>query len=113
MEDPHDIEELFGTFEPESDSRQSSAADGKFLLEEGKDQGDEGDLWHAGSVLKELKPGQDAFPNTDSYRDGEVNPTGIRVYDFSDNGITMTFKVEGVTARTTGFRLTSYLRMFF
>ena len=71
-------------------------ADGNFYLEEGVDQGHEGDLWHAGSVLQELGPGSDAFPNTDSYHDGVITPTGIRIYDFSAGDVTMTFKVEGL-----------------
>ena len=121
-------------------------ADGHYTLEEKKDQGDDGDLWHAGSALKELGPGPDirleigrdgtslvsgslkshsgrkkhkkkeenahgttsskknpsedenqplqSFPNTDSYHNGEVKSTGIRIFGFSESGVKMTFKVS-------------------
>lgn len=80
-------------------------ADGNFYLEEGVDQGHEGDLWHAGSVLQELGPGPDAFPNSDSYRDGVITPTGIRIYDFSVSDVTMTFTVGGLGEDNTPFTI--------
>lgn len=70
-------------------------ASGKFNLEEAVNQGDEGDLWHAGSTLKELIPGNGQYPNTDSYQGGVVG-TGVRIFGFSDSGAMMTFQVEGL-----------------
>lgn len=70
-------------------------ADGSYDLEEGKNHGSEGDLWHADSVLKEIKPGSRTFPSTDTYEAGAVENTGIRIYDFSRSGAVMTFKVGG------------------
>mmetsp|Transcript_19681 Transcript_19681/g.41280 ORF Transcript_19681/g.41280 Transcript_19681/m.41280 type:complete len:1475 (-) Transcript_19681:335-4759(-) len=75
------------------------AADGNYDLERGTNQGDDGDLWHAGSKLTELLPnGGDKgnFPNTDAYQNGHVRSTGIRISGFSESGIVMTFLVEGL-----------------
>mmetsp|Transcript_25905 Transcript_25905/g.47627 ORF Transcript_25905/g.47627 Transcript_25905/m.47627 type:complete len:580 (-) Transcript_25905:140-1879(-) len=75
------------------------AANGKYDLEQGANQGDEGDLWHAGSKLAELGPGPNTFPNTDFYQKKKVGQTGIRIYGFSVNGNIMTFSVEGLTKK--------------
>ncbi|KAL3806354.1 hypothetical protein ACHAXA_007695 [Cyclostephanos tholiformis] len=72
------------------------AADGKYDLEMGTNQGDSGDLWHSGSALKELNSGSATYPNTDSYQGGSVTPTGVRIYGFGDSGNFMTFRVAGL-----------------
>ena len=84
------------------------SADGKYDLERGVNQGDSGDLWSRSTssstmsgLLNELKAGSDQYPNTDSYQNGIVTETGIRIYGFSESGNTMTFKVEGLPPATT------------
>lgn len=75
------------------------AADGNYDLERGANQGDGGDLWHAGSKLTELFPnggGEGNFPNTDAYQNGDVRSTGITISGFSESGSVMTFSVEGL-----------------
>eukprot|EP00804_Cyclotella_cryptica_P030545 CCRYP_014836-RA/>CCRYP_014836-RA protein AED:0.01 eAED:0.01 QI:321/1/1/1/1/1/3/1224/1098 len=72
------------------------SADGRYDLERGVNQGDAQDLWHATSINRELKSGGDKYPNTDSYRDGVVTATGIRIYGFSPSKNVMTFRVEGL-----------------
>ena len=76
-------------------------ADGNYDLEKGVNQGDAHDLWHKSSTNVELKAGGDKYPNTDSYQDGLVTETGIRIYDFSSSKGKMSFKVEGLPKRTT------------
>ncbi|KAL3817197.1 hypothetical protein ACHAXA_007740, partial [Cyclostephanos tholiformis] len=78
------------------------AADGKYDLERGTNQGDSGDLWHSGSALKELRSGSASYPNTDSYQSGNVTPTGVRIYGFGDSGNLMTFRVAGLGMREAG-----------
>jgi len=74
-------------------------ADGDYHLERGVNQGDAHDLWHASSSHKELNSGGDVYPNTDSYQDGLITPTGIRIYGFSSSQNTMTFKVTGLQTK--------------
>ncbi len=78
-------------------------ASGNYSLEEGLNDGSAGDLWHANSALHELGPGWGGyvFPNTDSYRDGNITETGIRLYDFSASGNIMSFRVAGVSQPTS------------
>ncbi|KAL7469418.1 hypothetical protein ACHAXS_009673 [Conticribra weissflogii] len=71
------------------------SADGKYDFEKGVNQGDADDLWHADSKEKELKPGSNQYPNTDTYQDGNVSETKIRIFGFSPSGDVMTFSVEG------------------
>ncbi|KAL9189130.1 hypothetical protein ACHAXT_011620 [Thalassiosira profunda] len=52
------------------------SADGGYDLELGNNEGDAGDLWHAGSAMTELSSGQAVFPNTDTYQNGVVHSTG-------------------------------------
>jgi M6 family metalloprotease-like protein len=78
------------------------AADGEYDLEMGTNQGDSGDLWHSGSELKELSSGSASYPNTDSYQAGSIASTGIRLYDFSDSGNLMTFRVAGLGINAAG-----------
>lgn len=70
--------------------------DGKFDLEMGTNQGDDGDLWSASSTMTELTPGPNVFPNTDTYQGGIIEPTGIKIFNLSASGDKMTFSVEGV-----------------
>ena len=80
-----------------------ACADRKFDLEKGNNNGDEYDFWIAGS---EFSPGLFEFeatdflryPNTNSYVRGSIFPTGIRVYDISQSGTVMSFKIEGVSS---------------
>lgn len=75
-------------------------ADGDYHLERGVNQGDAHDLWHASSSHTELKSGgDDVYPNTDSYQDGLITPTGIRIFGFSSSKNTMTFEVTGLQTK--------------
>ncbi|KAL7555011.1 hypothetical protein ACHAWF_018592 [Thalassiosira exigua] len=72
-------------------------ADGSYDLERGVNHGDAGDLWHAGSLVRELMPfGEGRHPNTDAYQDGIVLATGIWIFAFSESDDAMTFRVEGL-----------------
>eukprot|EP00571_Detonula_confervacea_P010624 CAMPEP_0172307488 /NCGR_PEP_ID=MMETSP1058-20130122/8325_1 /TAXON_ID=83371 /ORGANISM="Detonula confervacea, Strain CCMP 353" /LENGTH=1288 /DNA_ID=CAMNT_0013019663 /DNA_START=93 /DNA_END=3959 /DNA_ORIENTATION=+ len=71
------------------------AADGSYDLEKGNNHGDDGDLWHSSSPLRELKS-NGPFPNTEAYQDGNVEGTGIRIFEFGNGGDTMTFRVNGL-----------------
>ena len=59
-------------------------------------KGGEGDLWHSGSAKKMLGSGWDSFPNTDSYQNGNIKATGVKIYGFGKSGKVMTFKVNGI-----------------
>jgi len=69
-------------------------ADGSYNLEKGSNRGDGGDLFHAGGI-SQLLPSNNLmtgpFPNTDSYKNGAVKPTTIRITNISPPGATMTF----------------------
>jgi len=83
------------------------SADGAYALERGETEGNGGDLlWHADSKLKEIGTGADgSFPNTEGYEGGNVEGTGVRIYDFSESGPSITFKVEGIESRRGAARL--------
>lgn len=78
------------------------ASDGKFQAERDKNFGDENDFWINGTSLEpgpgtlvanpELEDGM--YPNTDSYRDGIIEKTGIRISRISKPGLVMSFRVE-------------------
>uniref|UniRef100_A0A7S4NEC6 Peptidase M6-like domain-containing protein n=1 Tax=Odontella aurita TaxID=265563 RepID=A0A7S4NEC6_9STRA len=83
-------------------------ADGRYDLERGRNIGDADDLWHGGTAAKmnELGPGREdgegepgPYPNTDSYRNGNIQRTGVRLYDFGPPGEIMSFRVEGLGVR--------------
>ena len=78
------------------------AADGRYDLERGTNEGDSGDLWHFGSELKELRSGSASHPNSDSYQYGSVKPTGVRIYGFGFSGESMTFRVDGLGMSAAG-----------
>ena len=81
-------------------------ADGNYDLERNRNFADDGDYWRDGAELGpgpvELEATDDGvYPNTNSYRFGVVQQTGIRIYDFSPSQYEMTFRVEGIAAATT------------
>ena len=92
-----------GTYWPNNGNHYQVAllpADGNYDLEKGGDNhGDDGDLWHSGSQLKELRSGG-SHPNTDSYQGGTVKKTGVRIYGFTHSGKYMSFKVAGLGTST-------------
>lgn len=69
-------------------------ADGLYNLEKGDNTGDAGDVWHGGGVHS-LGPSVDAalgpFPNTDSYKGGALQKSGIEIRDISNSAETMQF----------------------
>lgn len=80
--------------------------DRRYDLEKGHNLGDWRDFWVVG---EELGPGpfeteaSDPFfyPNTNSYQNGHIFPTGIRIYDFTKSGTVMGFSVSGLTPQTS------------
>jgi immune inhibitor A len=71
-------------------------ADGNDDLEGKVNLGDEGDIWKSGGSKSELS--DTGNPNTKSRRNGQSS--GIRLYDFSENGNVMSFSIEGVRPAT-------------
>jgi M6 family metalloprotease-like protein len=79
-----------------------AGSDRNFDLEKGYNNGDDSDFWVSGS---ELAPGlfefeatdYSQYPNTNSYMLGRIFPTGLRIYDISQSGTVMSFKVEGIS----------------
>ena len=84
-------------------------ADGSYNLERGTDRGDEQDIWVGYAAMgrpASIGPSSSVWdssglsglggphPNTDSYQGGEVRRTGVRVYNVSPSGPTMTFKID-------------------
>jgi len=67
-------------------------ADGRDDLEKDVNLGDVDDIWVSGGAKAELN--DSGYPNTKSRRTGAS--TGVRIYDFSSNGETMSFKVGGL-----------------
>eukprot|EP00804_Cyclotella_cryptica_P022681 CCRYP_012488-RA/>CCRYP_012488-RA protein AED:0.03 eAED:0.03 QI:1589/1/1/1/1/1/9/60/937 len=61
------------------------SADGKFDLEGGVNRGDESDIFGSNHTLGGGFMGEHTtYPNTDSYRDGIVKPTGIEISSISN-----------------------------
>lgn len=71
-------------------------ADGNYDLEQGNNLGDEGDYWGKGMTLGPNDDG-DTFPNTDSYQDGVVTKTGVKITVLSDKGLIMLIQVDGLS----------------
>ena len=76
-------------------------ADGNYDLEQGRNTGDSGDLWHANSSSNELGPGSggtevdsSVYPNTDSYQSGVILSTGIVISEFSETGEVMSLRIS-------------------
>ena len=76
-------------------------------METGESKGDDGDFWRDGM---EIGPGRvetvasvdvstnnAIYPNTNSYINGIIGQTGIRIYDISASGDVMSFSVEGLS----------------
>jgi len=72
-------------------------ADGNYNLERGNNRGDSGDMHHAGGV-DAIGPGPGNHPNTDTYKNGVINVTGITISDISASAASMTFCLNGCTA---------------
>jgi M6 family metalloprotease-like protein len=77
--------------------------DGRFDLERMEDEGDSGDLFHSGRFsglgpdgvfLADGSLQSGGYPNTNSYRGGEVKSTGIVITDISAPDKVMSFKVS-------------------
>ena len=67
-------------------------ADGRFELEQKINSGNSNDLFSIGQSLSPSKDVNGPFPNTDSYQNGVVRQTGVRICVTSDmNGPYMTF----------------------
>lgn len=64
-------------------------ADGDYDLEMGFGRGDGGDLYRGGGGVNRIAP--DTVPNTDSYQDGTITPTGITISGISVPGQEMSF----------------------
>lgn len=81
-------------------------ADGEYELERGRNYGSLGDMYRRGSP--ELRPGPGTaiyqeggnYPNTDSYSNGVVKNTGIRLSEFSDPGNVVQFDFEILPSST-------------
>ena len=79
-------------------------ADGKYDIEHGRNSADKGDYFVSSD--QQLVPGlvEDAatskgtYPNTNSYQNGEIKQTGIRIFNFRklDGGNKMSFEVTGL-----------------
>lgn len=83
-------------------------ADGQYDLERGVNNGDAGDIWKPGMTLG---PGSTSsidnesgsgvvYPNTDSYQNGNIIPTGISIAVLKENGEHVTIQVSGFAADT-------------
>ena len=67
-------------------------ADGLYHLEKRVNNGDAGDLYHAGGVSSIT---QDTVPNTNRYQGGIIAATGNTITNISASGPTMTFVLNG------------------
>ena len=67
-------------------------ADGLYEIEKGDNMGKESDFYVRGNSL-----GPGGFPGTDSYQDGNVRRTGIKITALTDPGFIMLFQVEGLS----------------
>jgi len=73
-------------------------ADGDYDLEKNVNRGDTGDYWTQGQeLLPSIDVNSGPFPNTDSYKGGNVVQTGARITDISASGPVMTFRVSGIS----------------
>lgn len=78
-------------------------ADGRFDLERMEDEGDSGDLFHAGEFTGISQEGafkrdgslaEGGFPNTNSYQGGKEVRTGISIRNISPSSAVMSFEVS-------------------
>lgn len=73
-------------------------ADGDYDLEKNVNRGDIGDYWTQGQeLLPSIDVNSGPFPNTDSYKGGNVVQTGVRITDISASGTVMSFQVTGIS----------------
>lgn len=73
-------------------------ADGDYDLEKDVNRGDIGDYWNQGQeLLPSIDVNTGPFPNTDSYKGGNVVQTGVRITDISASGTVMSFRVTGIS----------------
>jgi hypothetical protein len=77
------------------------APDGRYDLETGRNSGDSADFWREGmeigpGLVEPLATSAGTYPNTNSYQSGLLAQTGIRIYDISASGDTMSFSVGGL-----------------
>jgi M6 family metalloprotease-like protein len=70
-------------------------ADGNFDLEQAINKGHADDFFTRGMTLGPGKGGT-IYPNTDSYRDGNVVETGVTVSGFEFDGLNLRFEVDGL-----------------
>lgn len=77
--------------------------DGRYDLERMEDEGDSGDLFHAGRFTGVGPAGAyrrdgtlslNGQPNTNSYQNGRETPSGVSILDISASGRVMTFRVS-------------------
>jgi M6 family metalloprotease-like protein len=69
-------------------------ADGEYHLEQGTNQGDEGDFFIKG---RGLGPGfGTVYPNTDSYQNGNIMTNGLIISNFAQQGTVVAFDVAGL-----------------
>ena len=80
-------------------------ADGNYDLEVGVNMGDETDYFVAGkaytvgpedAVAQSSKYG--LYPNSNSYQNGKIRRTGVKILDISASRMTMTFRVQGIAS---------------
>jgi len=73
------------------------AADGNYGLENAAEKIFKNHLYHKNGVNKLLPSDNSSkgpFPNTDAYQGGLVKKSGVNIYDISDSGEVMTFKLS-------------------
>ena len=80
-------------------------ADRQYHLERGNNSGDDGDFWRSGSeyapgIIESIATKYSLYPNSNSYKNGDIKGTGVRVYDISPSSTTMTFRVQFLTPMT-------------
>ena len=78
-------------------------ADGRYDLEVGDNQGDGSDFYIQGMELGPAPVEYGAYvtpefhPNTNTYQNGQLIQTGVRIYDISPSTTAMTFRVSGIS----------------
>ena len=72
--------------------------DRSFHLERGENTGQCEDMWGVTATDDMLGPGGNVFstyPNSDSYKNGQVRKTGLRLFDFQKSGRQIQFTITG------------------
>jgi len=78
-----------------------AAADGRYDIETGDNGGDDGDYWKDDSIFgpgptEKVATDNGIYPNTNSYRGGKIQRTGLILDEFSASETTMYFRVRGL-----------------